>query len=102
MSDRLDVLIKLREVHKYDQNVRTWIDHEIDQLIASELRRSRIEERANTFDDIRVFQAVEYTTHAMNAVEISEITGLSIQKVRVIARRLSALGLLEREVHRQV
>lgn len=102
MSDRLDVLIELREVHKYNQNVRTWIDHEIDQLIASELRRSRIEDRANSFDDIRVFQAVEYTTHAMSTTEISEITGLSTQKVCAITRRLYALGLLEREVHRQV
>ena len=100
MSDRLDVLFGIREVYKYSQDVRTWIDHEIDQLMASELRRSRIEERAKSFDDIRVFQAVEYTTRAMSTAEISEITGLSTQKVCAITRRLYALGLLEREVHR--
>ncbi len=45
MGDKIDVLIKIRETYKYDQEVREWIDHEIDQLITSELRQSRIKGR---------------------------------------------------------
>lgn len=39
MKDKIDVLIKIRETYKYNQGTREWIDHEIDQLIASELRQ---------------------------------------------------------------
>lgn len=97
MSDRLDVLIEIRETYENYPKTIKRIDHEIDQLMASELRRSRAEEIAKTYDDILVFQLLECTDHAMSPTEISEITGFTTQKTSAITRRLYAWGLLERE-----
>jgi len=102
MNDKIDVLIKIRETYKYKQETREWIDHEIDQLITSELRQSRVERKTKSIDDIRVFQILEWANHAMNVTEISEIAGFSPQKTWVITRRLYTLGLLERETYKYI